>query len=419
MRDVIQYLREQKLIPQSMKESAGLADKAAIHGGPFNEAMVLVREAARGAYNRMVSSFLRLLSLMGVTAATISSSIPIVAASVGSFFFIHGRSKQLDQMQGHYGTDAEMVKVREKMAADLSKEIAKLNKGGLLNASQNEQIQNLFAQSSFRGLQGIWNILKPILPEGFGTKIKTKDEQIHDADELAAREQKALDELANKKRDEFNLSQAIADKSREISLLSAQMVGMDQKSVEWHTAKADLLGKQLELQKDLNQQAEEQKNQEKETAEWKKWSNQAAGDWEKQQIHEGMDEAEFPTMKELAGKTYMDWLDGGVVVGRGRNRHKIKGVFDLGDGNGPFAAAAQDYLLTQKAQVWDRANGFGWDANIEQRHMQEDRDYLVKNGAASPEMVLTKIMDNTEKLHDMYDAMVRAGVLIKIPDDPN
>lgn len=65
--------------------------------------MVLVREAARGAYNRMTSSFLRLLSLMGITASSILGAIPIVGTGGLAIWESIRQRRELAQMQGHYG----------------------------------------------------------------------------------------------------------------------------------------------------------------------------------------------------------------------------------------------------------------------------------------------------------------------------
>ena len=394
--------------------AVGAAAGAAVSHGAntsiFREIQVLLHEGIAGRWKQFVSSFSRLLMFMGLTAETLVSGIPIIGTAAAAIFGNLSMRKSLAEQAGGYGTIQASQETAEIIGKRLAEEIGKLQAAGKLTDAQAGGLRNALGTRTIGGVESVQRALAGLLPQGFATPLPSIDEQKKKADALAASEQKQLDELLNKKRDEFDVEKNIAWKNEEIALLKKQMAGMDKDSLAYHQANADLIGYELQLEKDKTQQAEQQKDLAEKTKQWQEWSGHAARDYMRGQIEAAMDEAEYPTIAELAGRRFTSRLD--KMYGKG-------GIYDLGGGNNPYAANAQDYLLAQKQQIWDREHGNNGAADQDRLRMVAERNYLVDQGVASPQMMLSKIGENTSKLHELWSALVKSGALqTTIVDQP-
>ena len=220
---------------------------------------------------------------------------------------------------------------------------------------------------------------------------------------------KHLNALLDKKRDQLTLERDISEKARIIALTQATLNGLDEDSLAYHQLKADLIGQQVDLQKDLNQQAENEKEIARKTLEWKKWSNQAARDFMRGQINAATEETEYPTVENLAGRKWYEQFS---------SQYKKGGRFDLGLGNGPLADIAKEYERAKFQQEYDRTYGNFGTAENDRKRMINARDMLIQSGAASPAMLLSKIGENQDKLHTLWVALVKNGMLQTAINDP-
>ena len=270
------------------------------------------------------------------------------------------------------------------------------------------------------GVMRVQREISPLLPKGYATDLPSMKEEIKKADDQAAVRQRELDGMLNKKKDEFDLSKDIADRQHIIALTQATINSLDKDSVEYHQQKSDLIQQQIDLQKDLNQQSELEKQNAEATAKWKKWSEGVGREFMRGQIASAMEDAVYPTVENLAGRSYMEQLNsyyGEAKYKKVRGRwQQVSGFGDLGAGDGPFSAVAQEYELAQKQQLWDRKYGNISDANDDRIRMNQARDTLIGAGVANPEMILGKIQDNTAALHTLWKSMVKNGS-IKIATD--
>jgi hypothetical protein len=118
----------------------------------------------------------------------------------------------------------------------------------------------------------------------------------------------------------------------------------------------------------------------------------------------GQQEAEYPTIENLAGRRFTERLD---------KQYGAGGRFDLGRGNGPLGDTARDYELAQKQQIYDRTYGNTAAAEGDRQRMIADRNKLIGAGAATPEMQMEKMRENTDAMRQHLNDLVHGGAVIK------
>ena len=355
-----------------------------------------------GSWNLVIRAMASGLASLGVTLTTLLTGLPIIGAGVAAIVGNFKMRGGLAEMQGAYGTDKTLEETTRKIAGRLAREIARLRASGQLAGPQLDDALTLMDKGGLDNLRRVQRIIAQALPGGFGTEGKTLKEQREEADRLAAEEQKQIDGILKKKRDEFTLEQDIAAKTEDIRELKLQMAGYDGDSLEHHKLTAELLGKELELLKDQTQQQAEQERLAREAKEWHEWSQRAARDWMTQRINAAQVEAEYPTMADLAGRRW---------TGRLNKQYGAGGRFDVGRGDGPFSGIARDYLLAQKQQIWDRTYGNMGAAESDRQRMMKDVTELSKAGVASPTQLLGRIGDHAERLRQLFDALTASGAI--------
>jgi len=185
--------------------AATLAGKHAIKSNAINEAMVLVREGARGAYNRMVSSFLRLLSFMGLTGAAILGAIPIVGATGAAYWGMRSAAKNMDS---DFGTIAGTKGTETILGRRLEEEIKKLLASGKISPETASMLTGHLG--SLSGITAVQRSLGPLLPEGYDTKLPTIAQQ---AEEHA----KAIANYAERKQEAEKLATEELEKQARIA----------------------------------------------------------------------------------------------------------------------------------------------------------------------------------------------------------
>jgi hypothetical protein len=379
--------------------AAGALGGGMARASVFRETAVIIREFFRRNWSRMIGSVSLLAQYAGVTAATIATSIPVLGAGAAGIYSAVRQRRGLNEMQGAYGTDKTAGETTEKISKRLGIEIDKLEAAGKISQRTADDLKLFLSSGHYRIVQ---ERLKPLLPQGYATKLPTIAEQIKDADKVAATEQKQLDAMLAKKRDEKTLADQIAEKTEMIGYQTRAMNAYDKDSLEYHKAKADLLGMEVDLQKDITQQQQVQKDLAEKQKEWEEWSQHAARDYMKDKIHDAMDEREYPTLENLAGRGFTERLN--RQYGKG-------GRFDLGRGDGPMGDTARDYELAQKQQMWDLTYGNNDTAEKDRQRAIGDRDKLVAAGVANPEQVIGKIGEDTAKLRDLFYKLEASGAL--------
>lgn len=130
-------------------------------------------------------------------------------------------------------------------------------------------------------------------------------------------------------------------------------------------------------------------------------------------------EQETPTIGDLAGRGFTASLN---------KRYGAGGIFDLGKGDGPFAAIAQDYQLAQKQQMWDIIHGnavfdktgalIGGTAYADKQRQIADMNQLGAAGLQTPEMKMSQLRDAAVQISKdmgaLYDLAVKDGLNMKL-----
>lgn len=129
---------------------------------------------------------------------------------------------------------------------------------------------------------------------------------------------------------------------------------------------------------------------------------------------------EVPTLQEIAGNQFTRQLNADYGEG---------GKFDLGAGDGPFAAIAQEALLAQKQQRWDIIHGnaqFDQDGKLIGGEAYKDRqrqiaaeNKLAAAGMETPEMQFKKMRENLDDIQkDMREILTKGIPVIDAPGQP-
>jgi len=378
----------------------GVSGEAHGLAGIIREIAVLFREGFRGNFTKMLGSFTLLLQYIGGLAVAVAAGVAAVTG-ISELFGGPGALKTWRAISGKNESQTGLDSADRAAAEMLRQRIEAMRKSGVLDKSD---AYGLSRQLEAGNLLGVFDATNPLMGK------QSDALKISAADKESARAQKELDEMNKRKEKGASLDRDILERKRLLELTDKTLAGLDKDSVDFHTLKADKLQQQVELQKLLNQQQteanESARQQREETKQWHEWSQHAARDYMKGKIAGAMDEAEFPTMSDLAGEKWTRRLNRWYGAG---------GPYDLGRGNGPFAGVAQDYELAQKQQLWDRIHGNIADADQDRVRMVADRNYLVSNGVANPTMILSQIGENTNRTKELFESLVATGMIIKDP----
>lgn len=387
---------------QAIEKEAGNA----AHGfaGILRESTVIVREGFRGNFTRMLGSVSILIGQIGTLAAAVAIPLAAILAVPGYRTFKAYQEKNESEKD---------LKVKVEDTADqLRERVRLLKEAGIIDKKTADDHINSLRQPTADSVNAVLSATNKLMPKG-GVDQLAQLPEIHRIDaEITRKNLEAQRELLPLAYKIMSL-----DLQRHELLIKNSYLNKD--SLEYHQNLAQIADLTLEINRDQVDLEKQKTEEAKRQAEIKKQA--AAEDKKKQEAFErasisgAMDEAVYPTYDELAGGSYVQQLNAdyapGKWVGRGRKRHFTGGKFGMEEGTGPYAANAQDYLLAQKQQIFDRANGNMEAAEGDRQRMIAERNYLVNQGVASPEQLLSKIEDNTEKLHTLFTGLVASGAL--------
>lgn len=401
---------------EGVATGAGIGVGIHVSKSIFREMQVLLHEGIGGRWKQFVSSFSRLLGFMGLTAETLLTSIPIIGTGVAAIWGNIWMRRSIKEQAGGYGTIAGTEGTEKIIGKRLEEEIHKLYEAGKITGAQRESF--IHQLGSLSGIRNVQRALGGMLPQGYDTFLPSAAEQIRQLDKEAEAKRKEMEQTTAHREKEKTLAEDIAAHEKSILTIKQIMANVDKDSVRYHQLNLDLVSQQLELQKLQNQQVDqntkaqaEAARQAKEDAENRtRIEKEYTRNWARDRIHMAMDEAQFPEIEMLAGTTWMERLKFFYENPRGRGY--------LGRGNGPFGGPAREYELAKYQQIWDRTYGNIGDAENDRQRMIAARNQLILSGAASPEMLLGKIEDNTRALAQLTAAMIQNGMLIRDDTTP-
>lgn len=381
-----------------------------IKAGVVRESMVLVREALRGAYGRMLSSASLLLQYIGIRTAgqLATKAIPGIgmaadAYAIGSLGMemYRGNVAGQEYQSSEFRLDTQSAT----LGARLQAMIDDLESKGAIS-KQKASILSTGLGGSYASVRATQIQLQRISGQ-FNAKQSADAAAMAAADEAYNKAKAQMDGLNQKERDLAAISKDIVDRNQDIEFLKKNVAALDQKSVDYHEARARLMEKEVQQNMDITRQKQLQADVDRQTAEWQKWSQGAARDWMRNKIEGAQDEAQYPTIENLAGRSWTK---------RFTSQYEAGGRFDLGAGDGPFASAAREYTTAKYQQMWDRTHGNMAAAEQDRRRMVSARDFLVRNGVASPAQMLGKIGDDTARLRELFQFMSERGMIIRDQD---
>jgi hypothetical protein len=384
----------------------------ALRGG-----ITAVRGALIGSWNYIIRGLVSAILGIGIPALAVLAG---VASVLGISELIGGPGvfKTLKAFKVKKASEASLKDNQKNVVDILKSEISTMKEHQILSPEDAQLYESFLKNPNQENLIRVFNAISPLIPKGgrnvllekgFKTQKERDDVAIKSADELADRAQKILD----KKKDEKTIEADIAEKTEYIFFLKKNLAALDQNSLEYHQAHARLLGYEVDLMNDQAQIAKDLKEQGFMVAgspELAKAQQEAHMRYMKGQIHAGEEEAQYPTVEELAGRGWTERLN--KLYGKG-------GRFDLGRGRGMYAGIAQDYELAQKQQIWDREHGNIAMAEKDRQRMISDVTKLQQVGVANPAQLLGKIGDDVGKLSTLFHALVKQGAIpINVPDNP-
>lgn len=328
------------------------AGKGALDSTARRELLVMTRELSSGNYKRFFSSFTIFIQHLGLGVPTLLKFAGAIAAVAGSVFDAWNIFR--------------VSKVR--FEANQARQAGEHNEyyTGVQTAGLGGSLQNIIdeAQQSGKITGTQADRLRTMSTNGSSEQLRAAQRFLMEA------EAKAAEKKAKAEADSANYAAIIADnKARELE---------DEK----------LISEQKKKQQDYQSKINNLREQHAQI-----YRDRLAID------------TETPTLDQLAGHSYVKAL--GAQYGEG-------GAYDLGAGNGPFAAAAQRALLAQKQQIWDEVNGnavYNQDGQLIGGQAFEDRQRRINAenflGAAGIETPAQKMSAMREHLQGIETAIVK------------
>lgn len=186
----------------------------------FRETAVLVREFFRRNFTRMIGSVSLLLQYMGITAVTVATGIPIIGAGVAGILGNFRMKKQLDAMQGDYGTDKAFGDTATGLDRQLTKIVAGLIKGGALAPGVGMDMQHRLMLGGMDDVNFVQAALLKLFPNGMPTMAEM--EQLHRAQDEESRK------AAEAARAQMTARQRLAEDMDRQSALASALATTDQ-----------------------------------------------------------------------------------------------------------------------------------------------------------------------------------------------
>jgi len=210
------------------------------------------------------------------------------------------------------------------------------------------------------------------------------DELIAKADELAAREQKQLDNALEKKQSDKDLNDDIAEKTFYIEFLKKSIAVLDVNSLESHQERARLLGYEIELQKDLNEQSRRKNVLD---AESKELQQSILGGMSFQSgLQAQRESGTYLTLEQLAGSKYTRMIGEQYASG---------GRYDVGGSRD----AQELYRLEHGAIQYDRRYGTKENVAWDLGRIEQLKKSLQASGLMQPDKLenISRQTENTAK----------------------
>lgn len=404
--------------------SAALSHESHRLAGIFRETGVLFREGIRGNFTKMIGSFTVLAGLIG------SIAIPVIlglGAVLGISELIGGPGvwKTYKAIKGREESEKSLKEAREETGSEMSSRIEALHRAGRID---DKQLAN-YKRALKRGdVDSVLNATNPLLREGSAEDQAKRAETEKEIDRI--RKQSAENEF-DAYRAGLPTQQRIWSLEIERHNVLNKMTRLRKDSLEYAQAEAEASKLHLDIEREKHNLAEDNRRKNEEDKRKQDERDQQATDLSRR-INQNMremaqDQAVYPTIENLAGRQWSKRFSAQYGAG---------GRFDLGRGNGPLAQAAREYLRAKYQQEYDRSylpesgyytsrslfhgNGyFDRESVIEndRARMRTMRDRLITGGAASPEMHLEKISENTDAMIQKLNGVLRVGGKVKLTDD--
>ncbi len=364
------------------KGTEEVAKEAHGFAGILRESAVILREGLRGNFTRMIGSATILAGLLGGWAVAIGTATAAIAAYPAYLYWKANKAAEDSQKS--------LEKTSQGAAGDLKKQVEDLAAAGILSkkdaAVLRKQLEDPTGDAS-----GVLNV---ILAAGRVSKLTAKwggRQELHDRAEAQRQndqKQKELEGMTRHERTESEILTDIANKRRDASEMELRLFRLDKADTVYIKAKNQLLQDQIDLKKDLEELGKKEKERNQINLELMDLTKERKGIY-----HEAADiDNESPTIAELAGRRFMKNL---------AKEYGSGGIFDLEDGAGPFAEAAQNAALAAQQQRWDIIHGnavfnsqgelIGGQAFEDRSRRMRFENYLGNAGLETPAMKMEKL----------------------------
>lgn len=286
--------------------------------------------------------------------------------------------------EGEIASGVAEQKTMGGLAGRLGKIISDLQKSGKLSPDLAAKYNQILQNPSFENISLIQRRLNPLMPKA-GDPTSSEYQSPAELDYS-----KKMGEILESR---MSINARVEMHQDRVNDLMEKQNALDEKSVDYVEQRA-ALGLQILAETDQVNKA---------LADGNKLDNEAldiAGRIMAEKAKIAGNEREYPTLGDLAGRGFKSDLD--ALYGKG-------GQFDLGAGNGPYAAIAQEYLLAQKQQIWDRTYGNMGAANADQKRMISARKQLGDLGVESPAMDMAMMRADIATMVKQLDLLKAQG----------
>lgn len=360
--------KDGKLIKGAEELAAG-AGKAVheLHGsaGAMRELFVIIHEGLNLRFKQMFGSMLRLVSLIGGSSLMIGTGLVAagLAAVVGPEAYRTYKARE-----GAKESEKDLKGRVDGQAEELRKRVEGLQKLGKINDIEGAGMLRSLKNPSADSVNSVYNQTDKFLKEG---SVESQLAAQKEAAEVAKIKSSAAQEELAAARESMPILLRRQSLEIERHELFNQMGTMQKNSVEHARAELEI----ARLNRDINKENVELAKEKNELQKRLNEDREKIQDITMKSAAIDVSDA-IPTIEDLAGRDYSASLASqygpAKYVGRGRNRRRVGGEFDLSAGTGPFAGIARDAMLAKYQERYDIING-----NAEFTDVRDDKGRVI------------------------------------------
>ncbi len=394
-----------------------------------SESLVLVREALRRNWSRMIQSFLILLQRgFGITARMLLGTIGEAAAIAVAAFEFHKAAKALrgGYLQGEdggFGPKGEHGSLwaegqqEKSIAKRLGKVIDALHQSGQLSGNDYKEVMDMMHIGGFEGQTAAQRFLMKKFPHGWASKedLAAQRKQDSEGARLARAQMAPYERYLDSTNSIIRLRHTLGTLDKGTTAYNQTQLDIGKALVQQYIDLADARKAALDLEKKTTAEKEKQAKAAKDLADKQDTYNQRMEQLQNRLKQEQARADVFGSASDIAG----DWLPSVNELASGNAfMTRANGYKRWLAANSPFKGVARDLIRSQLELARDVSFGAGADViSGDETRVRQLRGVLSQAGFLAPDQKLDLLNDTmkatTDEVARLNATASRDGIVIK------